>query len=114
MSVKLESKVLAFATSLIGGFAFAIGFDYLVLHPIDHRFTDWISPSSFAHGGDGINQNVHVDGFTLTPIIVGLVLSMAGTLWQLRCQSGSDDDMVAMPYGGNTQRSEDIKTGFFR
>ena len=114
VSVKLEAKVLAFATSLIGGFAFVIGFDFLVLHPIDQRFTDWISPSSFAHGGDGINQNVHVDGYTLGPIIAALVLSLLGTLWQLRWQSGSDDDMKDMPYGGNTQRSEDIKTGFFR
>ena len=104
VSVKLEDKVLAFATSLIGGFAFMIGADFLVLHQIDHRFTDWISPSSFAHGGDGINPNIHLDGYTLGPIGAAVVLSLLGTMWQLRWQSGkSDDGYKPMPYGGNTQ-----------
>lgn len=120
VSVKLESKVLAFATSLIGGFAFVIGFDFLVLHQFDHRFTDWISPSSIAHGGDGIDQgNAHLDGFTLGPIITAIVLSLIGTIWQLRWQRGrSDDDMMPMPYGGNTQsRSsgyDDYKANFWK
>jgi hypothetical protein len=120
VSVKLESKVLAFATSLVGGFAFVIGFDFLVLHPIDHRFTDWISPSSFASGGDGIDQqNIHLDAFALGPIIAAIVLSLLGTIWQLRWQRGrSDDDMMPMPYGGHTQsRSagyDDYKANFWK
>lgn len=105
LSVKLESKILAFATSLVGSFAFVIGADFLILEPINPRFSSWISPSSFAHGGDGIDQNnVHLDVYTLGPIIAALVLTLLGTLLQLRLQRGkSDDDMKAMPYGGHTQ-----------
>jgi hypothetical protein len=121
VSVKLEKKVLAFATSLIGGFAFVIGAAFLILRPIDHRFTDWISPSGFAHGGDGIDQqNIHLDGFTLGPIIAAMVLSLLGTLLQLRLQRGSrdDDGMMPMPYGGHTQSRnagyEDYKANFWK
>jgi|EP01046_Picozoa_sp_COSAG06_P038412 hypothetical protein len=124
VSVKLESKILAFATSLVGGFAFVIGADFLILHPIDQRFTDWISPSSLAHGGDGIDQqHVHLDGFTLGPIIAALVLSLCGTLLQLRLQGGNSDEMSPMPYGGNTQSRgssrndagyEEYKSNFWR
>ena len=119
VSVKLEDKVLAFATSLIGGFAFMIGADFLILHPIDHRFTDWISPSSLAHGGDGINpQNIHhLDGYLLGPLAAAVVLSLLGTMWQLRWQSGKSDDYKPMPYGGNTQRSseyDDYKANFWK
>ena len=81
---KQQHSVLAFSTSLIGGFAFTVGACFLILHPIDRRFTDWISPSSFAHGGDGLSEDAHLDGYTLGPIFFAVVLSLLGTKWQMR------------------------------
>ena len=85
---KQQHSVLAFSTSLIGGFAFTVGACFLLLHPIDHRFTNWISPSSFAQGGDGLSEDASLDGYTLGPIFFAVVLSLLGTKWQARSQAG--------------------------
>lgn len=112
VSVKLESKILAFSTSLIGGFAFVIGVDYLILQHIDPRFTEWISLSTLAQGGDGIDQqHAHLDGFTLGPIISALMLSILGVMIQLRLQDGKSDDEFQPMLIGNTQSRN---SGYYR
>ena len=40
---------------------------------------------SFAHGGDGIDQDhMHMDGFSLGPIVAALLLSVVGTVRTLK------------------------------
>lgn len=85
-SIRQQKNVLAFATSLIGGFAFMVGTCFLILHPINHRFTNWISPSNFVQGGDGLSEDAHLDGYTLGPIFFAIVLSALGTRRQLYSQ----------------------------
>ena len=106
-SVKLENKILAFATSLVGGFSFVIGADYLILLPIDRRFTDWISPLNRDHaenftasaGGQEATQLHNVSGYTLASVGAAVVLSCLGTVWQLRMQRS--DDYARVSYGGD-------------
>ena len=44
-----------------------------------------VACQSFAHGGDGIDQDhMHMDGFSLGPIVAALLLSVLGTVRTLK------------------------------
>jgi hypothetical protein len=43
-AIKLEDKILAIATAIIGGGIMAVGLTYLALARIDQRFVGWLNP----------------------------------------------------------------------
>eukprot|EP01047_Picozoa_sp_COSAG01_P029891 COSAG01_NODE_2065_length_8507_cov_67.737274_5_plen_117_part_00 len=43
-AIKLEDKILAVATAIIGGGIMAVGLTYLALARIDQRFVGWLNP----------------------------------------------------------------------
>ena len=100
---KLEEHVVAVATSAVGGFAFMIGLDFLVLRSIDDRFTRWISMLSATQGVDKAAQ---FDFYILIPMLAAVLLSILGAVWQLRMLRYNNYS-APMAYGGKNHTSSD-------
>ena len=108
MTIKLETAIIALATSLLGSFAFSTGFQYEVLARIDHRFRPTPHLSQYEDG------SYYHSPFVYGPIIGSLVLALIGIAVQLRTksnrkESGTEEEQGGLlgnssNYTGNTQR----------
>lgn len=103
VAVKLEDKILAVATSLIGGIMVGVGFCYVVMVRLPHgeNYTAWMHPCMFQENACTEDYK-HVDvmsGYVLGPAIGTLVISLLGMVAQFKLQS-KKDEYQPIPYGG--------------
>jgi hypothetical protein len=123
VAVKLEDKILAVATSIVGSFCFSYGFWTLLTTSKaikNPEWAAWVTPCmlnikhqcipSDPDGSlsmDDISTWVKPGSLpVVVPVAVAFVLAMLGLCVQLRMQRKSKDGMQPMPYGGHSAGSQ--------
>lgn len=60
LAVKLEHKIFAFATSVIGGMMFSCGFSFIFLARLDGKYVEWMHPCMFKRDLEVGAENVYM------------------------------------------------------
>ena len=105
-AVKIEKKILAVSTAIIGGLALSVGIDLLILVKIDERFAAWIHPCMFKVEHACTSDYKHVEimsGYVLGPMLGCVVISILGLVVQLKLQAKKkekEEGFQPIPHGG--------------